>query len=213
MSMVGTFIVPRDTQARLAALVARIVLPAFRRGARLFRTYEAKDDFLAFQAPWFLLTLLATWLGLLITGFALMLWAFSPLDIASAFREAGSSLLTLGFATSRGPGPTALDLLAAASGLDRRRAADRLPPGAVRRVQPPRDDSSRCSRAGPVRRRGGRRSSGATSASARSTPSRRSTRIGRAGQPTSLRVTRRIRSCCSSVHPTRCGRGSPACSP
>jgi hypothetical protein len=117
MSMVGTFIVPRDTQARLAALVARIVLPVFRRGARLFRSYEAKDDFLAFQAPWFLLTLLATWLGLLITGFALMLWAFSPLDIASSFREAGSSLLTLGFATSRGPGPTALDLLAAASGL------------------------------------------------------------------------------------------------
>jgi hypothetical protein len=117
MSMVGTFIVPRDTQARLAAIVGRIVLTSFRTGARLFRSYAAKDNFLAFQAPWFLLTLLATWIGLLITGFALMLWAFSSLDIASSFREAGSSLLTLGFATSRGPGPTALDLLAAASGL------------------------------------------------------------------------------------------------
>lgn len=117
MSMVGTFIVPRDTQSRLSAFVARIVFPVFRRTAKLFRSYEAKDNFLAFQAPWFLLTLLGTWLALLITGFALMLWAFSPLDIASSFREAGSSLLTLGFATSRGPGPTALDLLAAASGL------------------------------------------------------------------------------------------------
>jgi hypothetical protein len=117
MSMVGTFIVPRDTQARLAALVSKLVFPVFRRGAKLLKSYEAKDSFLAFQAPWFLLTLLGVWIGLLITGFALMLWAFSPLDIASSFREAGSSLLTLGFATSRGPGPTALDLLAAASGL------------------------------------------------------------------------------------------------
>lgn len=117
MSVVATFIVPRDTQARLAAFVAGIVLTFFRHTARLFRSYSAKDAFLAFQAPWFLLTLLATWLGLLISGFALMLWAFSPLDIASSFREAGSSLLTLGFATTRGPGPTALDLLAAASGL------------------------------------------------------------------------------------------------
>jgi hypothetical protein len=117
MSMVGTFIVPRDTQARLAVLVSRIVLPLFRNGAKLFRTYERKDDFLAFQAPWFLLTLLATWMAMLITGFALILWSFSPLDLVSSFREAGSSLLTLGFATTRGPGPTAVDLIAAASGL------------------------------------------------------------------------------------------------
>jgi hypothetical protein len=117
MSMVGTFIVPRDTQARMAAIVAKVVLTLFRNFARLFRSYERKDNFLAFQAPWFLLTLLGLWLGLLLIGFALMLWAFSPLDIATSFREAGSSLLTLGFATSREPGPTALDLLAAISGL------------------------------------------------------------------------------------------------
>lgn len=116
-SVVGTFIVPRDTPARVATTVARIVLPAFRRGSRLFRTYEAKDDFLAFQAPVFLVLLLATWLGLLVTGFGFLLYAVTPLDMLSAFREAGSSILTLGFATTATVRATAIDFLAAACGL------------------------------------------------------------------------------------------------
>jgi hypothetical protein len=116
-SVIGTFIVPRDTPARLAAFVSRIFLPAFRRVSRLFKTYEAKDNALSFQGPLFLLVLLATWLGLLVTGFALLLWAFSPIDITTAFREAGSSLFTLGFATTRAAGATAIDLIAAATGL------------------------------------------------------------------------------------------------
>ncbi len=116
-SVVGTLIVPRDTPARVAALVSRLVMPLFKTFARPFRTYEAKDRVLAFQAPWFLLALLATWIGLLMSGFALMLFGAVRLDIAAAYREAGSSLLTLGFATSRSPGATVIDLLAAASGL------------------------------------------------------------------------------------------------
>jgi hypothetical protein len=117
VSVVGTMIVPRDTEARLAGLVARVVLPAFRKLSRLFRSYEAKDDFLAQQAPWFLLVLLAVWVLLLITGFALMLYGAVPLPIGTAYREAGSSFLTLGFATSRESGATAIDLFAAGSGL------------------------------------------------------------------------------------------------
>ncbi len=116
-SVVATFIVPRDTYARLAALVARVFMPAYRKFARFLRSYEAKDNYLAFQAPLFLLVLLATWLGLLMVGYGLILWAVVDIGLTLALREAGSSLLTLGFATTRTGGATVVDLIAAASGL------------------------------------------------------------------------------------------------
>jgi hypothetical protein len=117
VSMVSTFIVPRDTPARLAAFVSRVVMPAFRMLARPFGSYEAQDRILAFQAPWFLLALLGTWLGLLLCGFAGLLIAIARLDVPNAFREAGSSIVTLGFATTASPGATVIDLIAAGSGL------------------------------------------------------------------------------------------------
>lgn len=83
----------------------------------MFRTWEAADSFLAFLAPLYLFVLLATWLGLLMVGFGLVLWAGADISLAAAFREAGSSMLTLGFATTRSPGATIVDLVAAASGL------------------------------------------------------------------------------------------------
>jgi hypothetical protein len=116
-SVVATLIVPGDTPARIAGYVARFFMPMFRWFARFFRSYERKDRFLALQAPWFLIILLATWLGLLFVGWSLMLWSLGRLDPRGAFREAGSSMLTLGFATTHGAGPTAIDFLAAASGL------------------------------------------------------------------------------------------------
>lgn len=116
-SVVGTLIVPRDTPARVADYVSRVFMPCFRTLARLFRSYEAKDNLLAFQAPLFLLVLLATYLALLVSGYGLMIWAVTMLDFGAAMREAGSSLLTLGFATTRTGGATAIDLLAATSGL------------------------------------------------------------------------------------------------
>jgi hypothetical protein len=116
-SMVSTFIVPRDTPARIAAFVSRIIMPGFRMLAKPFRSYEAKDRILAFQAPWLLLVLLATWIGLLMCGYAGLLVAIADLPLGDAFRESGSSILTLGFATTRSPGATAIDLAAAASGL------------------------------------------------------------------------------------------------
>jgi hypothetical protein len=117
VSVVTTFIVPRDTPARLADYVSRAFMPVFRRVAGLYRSFEAKDEFLAYQAPVFLIVLLATWLGLLVLGYAGLLWSVTRLDLTSALREAGSSLLTLGFATTPSPGATAIDLLAAGSGL------------------------------------------------------------------------------------------------
>jgi hypothetical protein len=117
VSVVGTLIVPRDTPARVAAFLSRFFLPLFIRGSRLFSTYERKDAYLAFLAPVFLVVLLATWLGLLLTGCGLMLWGATALDMASAYRETASSMFTLGFATTATPSATGIDVLAAAVGL------------------------------------------------------------------------------------------------
>lgn len=98
-------------------MVSRIVTPFFQVGSRMFRSYDAKDAFLAFHAPSFLLALLGVWIVLLICGFALILTAVAGIDMLSALREAGSSLTTLGFATTATPGATAVDVVAAMSGL------------------------------------------------------------------------------------------------
>ena len=115
-SIVGTFIVPRDTPARIAAVVSRVVMGLFRQFAKPFKTYEAKDRLLAFQAPWFLIALLGTWLGLLLVGFTTMLWVVVPIDFFTAMREVGSSMFTVGFATTPSAGATIVDLAAAAPG-------------------------------------------------------------------------------------------------
>ena len=57
------------------------------------------------------------YLGLLLLGYAAMFWAVTGLDIGTAFRETASSMFTLGFATTPTPGATAIDVLAAGSGL------------------------------------------------------------------------------------------------
>ena len=98
-------------------MVSRIFVGVFRRVARLFRSWETKDSFLAFQAPAYVLVLLLSWLGLLLLGFGAMLWTVTGHDIATAFRETASSMFTLGFASTATPGATAIDILAAGFGL------------------------------------------------------------------------------------------------
>ena len=115
--MIGTFVVPRDTPARVAGSVARVFVTTFQRSSRLFRSWESKDAFLAFLAPTYVLVLLLVWLGLLLLGFAWILWGVAGIDISTAFRETASSMFTLGFATTATPGATAIDILAAGFGL------------------------------------------------------------------------------------------------
>lgn len=116
-SVIGMFVVPRDTPARIAGWVARFYVPTFQRLSRLFRSWEAKDGFLAYLAPTYILLVLFVWLALLLLGFSWILWAVARLDVGSAFRETASSMFTLGFATTPTPGATAIDILAAGFGL------------------------------------------------------------------------------------------------
>jgi hypothetical protein len=115
-SILRTLVVPRGVRSKLSAAVLTATLTAFRAVARRTSSYAARDAVLAYAAPLSLILTLMTWLGLLFVGFACLLFAFSPLDWAQSFREAGSSLFTLGFASTDRSQLTVVDFVAAATG-------------------------------------------------------------------------------------------------
>ena len=115
-SILRTLVVPRGVRSKLSAAVLTATLTAFRAVARRTPTYEARDAVLAYAAPVSVILMLMTWLAMLFVGFAFLLFAFSPLDWAASFREAGSSLFTLGFASTDRSQLTAVDFIAAATG-------------------------------------------------------------------------------------------------
>ena len=116
-SIMRTLIVPRGLSSRLTAVVERVVRAPFFAVSNRLSGYEAKDRLLAFLAPFVLLIVLATWLALVIVGFALMVWALGDITLPGALRESGSSVFTLGFASPHGTGATVVAMCAAASGL------------------------------------------------------------------------------------------------
>jgi len=61
-------------------------------------------------------TTLLCWIAALFAGYGLLMYAVSGLPLAASFREAGSSLFTLGYASGVDRNLIALDFLAAASG-------------------------------------------------------------------------------------------------
>lgn len=115
-SVVRTLIVPRGLQSVLPRTVARYAIRLFLFIARRFDTYDARDKVLAFQAPTFLLALLSTWLVLFLMGYAFLLWPFIG-SLQRSLLESGSSLFTLGFASTHSVAPTTIHFLAAATGL------------------------------------------------------------------------------------------------
>ena len=118
MSVLATLVIPRGIPSRISVLVGRrIVRGAFLTVARRFDSYETKDRILALAAPVALLSIFATWLVLYLLAYALLIWGFAAGAFADAVRESGSSLFTLGFASSPRVAPTAVAFAAAATGL------------------------------------------------------------------------------------------------
>ena len=115
-SILRTLVVPRGVRSKLSSAVLAVTLGSFRFVARRTSTYESRDAVMAYAAPVALIATLLTWLALLFVGFTLLLFSFSPLDLAASFREAGSSLFTLGFASTDRAQLTLVDFLAAATG-------------------------------------------------------------------------------------------------
>src|ERR1700737_2821186 len=116
-SVVGTLVVPRSIDSRISRGVERALDAGFLQLSRLVRSYERRDRILAWQSPLSLLIRLAVWLGLLVTGFAMLLLPSLDGRLGAAFSDAGSSMFTLGYAAPVGTGSTTLEYLAAFTGL------------------------------------------------------------------------------------------------
>lgn len=116
-SVLSVLVVPRRSRDRIASLINRFVAAAFRLATARLRSYPRRDRVLAWQAALTLLLQLAIWLGLFYLGFALMLIAVRDGSVSNAFAQAGSSLFTLGYAGPDAAALSAIDYLAAASGL------------------------------------------------------------------------------------------------
>lgn len=114
-SILRTLVVPRGLYS---ALVYRLwwVLRRLLRLAALRGGYEAIDRAQTWLGSLMLMGMLATWLGGAFAGFGLLLHALSSLTWANSFREAGSSMFTLGFASGQRLHLSAVDFLAAITG-------------------------------------------------------------------------------------------------
>jgi hypothetical protein len=118
MSVVTSLVLPRLGSSRIQKYAGRGMITTFSRVSHRFETYEARDRFLALQAPLYLIVILMIWLAALLIGFALLLWPFMQTGgLIHAITVSGSSLFTLGFAAEAGPAPRLLVFCAAAAGL------------------------------------------------------------------------------------------------
>ena len=115
-SVMRALLVTRGRVGLLPRLVDRGVTRGLRLATSHFRSYEGRDRVLSAEAPLILSGIPLVWLVLYELAYSLLLWPTTG-DLPLALREAGSSLFTLGFASSQGAPPTVVDLLAALTGL------------------------------------------------------------------------------------------------
>ena len=99
ISVLKSLVMPGGRIGLLYHTVARLGDRVFWLAARRLPSYERRDRVLAFQAPVVLAGLLISWLLAYLVGFGLVL---SPVvgGLAGGLRESGSSLFTLGFAST-----------------------------------------------------------------------------------------------------------------
>ncbi|MBX0330455.1 hypothetical protein K2Z83_22615 [Oscillochloris sp. ZM17-4] len=116
MSAIRIFVLPRNAADKIAGFVFRVTRRLFNLRNAFSRSYLERDRVMALYAPIGLLTLLLTWLALMVLGYAAMFWA-SGEGLWDAFRISGSSLLTLGFAFPAGLPGTLLGYSEAAFGM------------------------------------------------------------------------------------------------
>jgi hypothetical protein len=99
-SALSTFVLPRSTRSRLNRMVFGGLRRIFEKVMFFAKSFEAKDAVFAYYAPIGLILLVPTWYLLMALGYAAMYWGIGVGDLSTDLRLSGSSLLTLGFATS-----------------------------------------------------------------------------------------------------------------
>ncbi|OKI67369.1 hypothetical protein [Micromonospora sp. CB01531] len=115
-SILGSLVVPRGLGSALVRVLWRSMRWVLRRTSAPFHSYEVRDRFLAWLAPAVLIAMLWSWLAGLLVAYGLLMHAVSGISWPDSFREAGSSLFTLGFASGKRSTLNPLDFIAAASG-------------------------------------------------------------------------------------------------
>ncbi|MFI8082862.1 hypothetical protein ACIF6L_18955 [Kitasatospora sp. NPDC086009] len=115
-SILRTLVVPRGLYSSLVHRLWRGLRALLRLSATPFGGYRAQDRAQTWLAPLILLGMLGVWLGSMLLAYTLLLHGTSRLNWAVSFREAGSSLFTLGFASGDRLHLSVIDFMAAASG-------------------------------------------------------------------------------------------------
>jgi hypothetical protein len=116
-SIMRTLVVPRGVTSKMAELVLSGVVRATRMVSDRSDNYETRDQVLAWAAPLTLMALLGSWLVAYAAGYTLLDFGVSHLDFGQSLRQAGSSIGTLGFATSPKAGLTVFDVVASLTGM------------------------------------------------------------------------------------------------
>ena len=115
-SVLRNLVVPRRLRSGLTRRISRVVALPFRAVADRSTVYAKRDKILAWAAPLTILIILVSWLLLYLIGYGFLIYAVSNLPLGTAFREAGSSVFTLGFASTDRGRLTAVDFAAAMTG-------------------------------------------------------------------------------------------------
>jgi hypothetical protein len=101
-SAISTFVLPRIARSQLNRIVFGILRRVVEILLHFTSTFEQRDAMMAYYAPIGLMLLVPAWYTLITIGYAAMYWALGMQDLLFDLRLSGSSLLTLGFASSDG---------------------------------------------------------------------------------------------------------------
>jgi hypothetical protein len=116
-SALSTFVLTRAARSQLNRVVFGVMRRIFNFILRFTTTYEQRDAIMAYYSPLSLIMLVPVWYALILSGYAAMYWSLGVGDWFADIRYSGSSLLTLGFATSENPLVTVISFSEALIGL------------------------------------------------------------------------------------------------
>jgi len=116
-SALSTFVLTRAARSQLNRIVFGLTRRVFEFILKFTRTYRQRDAIMAYYSPLSLIMLVPVWYALIMMGYAAMYWSLGVGEWFADIRYSGSSLLTLGFATSDNPYVTLLSFSEALIGL------------------------------------------------------------------------------------------------
>jgi hypothetical protein len=117
LSAVRSTVLPRADQSRIAGAAVRSARWAFRLRARRKTRFEDRDRIMAMLGPIALLTMLALWMLLIITGYTLVFLAITNRSLVRSIELSGSSMFTLGTSNDSRLAPSIFSYSEAALGL------------------------------------------------------------------------------------------------